>query len=491
MCLGSVSFGYAQGVSGTTLGQPSFSIYMKLATKSNATQLISAMNALYYVGGFIGCILNGPVADRYGRKPSILAGTIITLISAALLSGSVNMAMFIAFRFFSGLGSYMLAMSVPLWIAESVPPDVRGIFSMFTGFFINVGYLLASYIGVGFYFYSGAGNDAWRGPIALGCAPCIMLLIGLFWMPESPRFLLMQGKEEQAWEIVRLLHSAPGDTDHYYAKKEIFQMQRQIELDRTLDSSWKIMFTRPSYLKRALMAFFVVFSIAASGAQVIANYISILLSNLGYKATQQLLFNAGLYCVSTPPNLLECLYIDRMSRTKIVSIGLVILAVLMSCYTALTAQFIDSTNLAGQKAAVAMLYLFFFFYAATVDGPTWFYTAELFPTHLRSKGMVIGTGTYALSSLIWVMSGPTAIKTIGWHFFLIFICLNVISAVVIWVFFPDTKGKSLEEIAALFGDDDLVVVYQRDIHIDQDKHVVADIALEGAKSKTLVEVENN
>jgi len=231
----------------------------------------------------------------------------------------------------------------------------------------------------------------------------------------------------------------------------------------------------------------VVFSIAASGAQVIANYISILLSNLGYNATHQLLFNAGLYCASTPPNLLECLYIDRISRTKIVAIGLTILAALMSCYTALTAQFIHSTNLEGQRAAVAMLYLFFFFYAATVDGPTWFYTAELFPTHLRSKGMVIGTGTYALSSLVWVMSGPTAIKNIGWHFFLIFIILNIISAIVIWTLFPDTKGKSLEEIAALFGDDDLVVVYQRDIHIDQNKQAVADISVGGEKSKTTVE----
>jgi hypothetical protein len=159
-----------------------------------------------------------------------------------------------------------------------------------------------------------------------------------------------------------------------------------------------------------------------------------------------------------------------------------ILAALMSCYTALTAQFLDSTNFDGQRAAVAMLYLFFFFYAATVDGPTWFYTAELFPTHLRGKGMVIGTGTYALSSLVWVMSGPTAIKNIGWRFFLIFIILNVLSAIAILLFFPDTKGKSLEEIAALFGDDDLVVVYQRDIHIDQDNHAVADIHGEGEKA---------
>jgi MFS family permease len=271
MCLGAVSFGYAQGITGTTLGQPSFSIYMGLATKSNATQLISAMNAVYYVGGFLGTVLNGPIADRLGRKPSIMIGGIITMISAALLAGSVSMAMFIVFRFFSGLGSYMLAMSVPLWIAESVPPEVRGIFAMFNGFFINVGYLVSSYIGVGFYFYKGAGDAAWRGPLALTCAPCIMLLIGLFWMPESPRHLLMQGKEAEAWEIVRLLHSAPGDTDHYFAKKEMFQMQKQIELDRTLDSSWKIMFTRPSYRIRAFMAFFIVFSIAASGAQVIAS----------------------------------------------------------------------------------------------------------------------------------------------------------------------------------------------------------------------------
>ncbi|EXJ89880.1 hypothetical protein A1O3_02947 [Capronia epimyces CBS 606.96] len=487
MCIGAAAFGYAQGISGSTLGQPSFSLDMGLTTASNATQLISAMNALFYVGAFFGTVANGWIADRWGRKPSILLGTIIVLVSAALLAGSVNMAMFIVFRFFSGFGAYILAMSVPLWITETVPPDVRGIFAMFNGFFINIGYLLASYIGFGFYHYTGAGLAAWRGPIALNGAPCVAMLMGLYWMPESPRFLLMKGKDAEARRIVRMLHSSVADPDHYYAEKELFQMRKQIELDRTLDSSWLAMYKRPSYFRRMVMAFFVVFSIAASGAQVIANYASILFSNLGFGPTKQLLFYAGLYCASTPPNLLECLYIDRMSRTKLVAIGLIILACIMSVYTALTAQFINTTNLAGQKAAVAMLFIFFFAYAATVDGPTWFYTAELFPTHLRSKGMVVGTGTYALSSLVWVMSGPTAIKNIEWRFFLIFIILNVLSAIIIWIWFPDTKGKSLEEIAALFGDDDLVVVYTRDIHLDAHHHVVADLALDGGKSATVIE----
>ncbi|KAK5447998.1 hypothetical protein LTS15_009022 [Exophiala xenobiotica] len=485
MCIGAAAFGYAQGISGSTLGQPTFWIDMKLTTASNATQLISAMNALFYVGAFVGTVTNGWIADRWGRKPSILMGTIIVMVSAALLAGSVNMAMFIVFRFFSGFGAYMLAMSVPLWISESVPPDVRGIFAMFNGFFINVGYLMASYIGLGFYFYTGAGVAAWRGPHALNAAPCAAMLIGLYWMPESPRYLLMKGKDAEAERIIRQLHSSSKDPHHYYAQKELFQMRKQIELDRTLESSWYAMCTRPSYFRRMLMASFVVFAIAASGAQVIANYASVLFGNLGFGATQQLLFYAGLYCASTPPNLLECLYIDRMSRTKIVAIGLTLLGLIMSVYTALTAEFISTTNRGGQKAAVAILFLFFFTYAATVDGPCWFYTAELFPTHLRSKGMVIGTGTYALSSLVWVMAGPTAIQNIGWRFFLIFIIFDIVFAVIIWIFFPDTKGKSLEEIAALFGDDDLVVVYARDIHIDEQSHIVADIPL-----KSAITVEN-
>lgn len=104
MSWGSASYGYAGSIIATTLGQPSFLEYMGLLTSTNAADLIGAMNGLFYAGGFIGALGAGKAADKWGRKTMVIAGTIIILISNALLAGSVNIAMFIVFRFFQGLG---------------------------------------------------------------------------------------------------------------------------------------------------------------------------------------------------------------------------------------------------------------------------------------------------------------------------------------------------------------------------------------------------
>jgi MFS family permease len=101
---GSAAYGYAASIIGTTLGQPSFLKYMGLLTAPNAADLIGTMNGLFYAGGFIGAMGIAKVSDRYGRKVSIALGAVIILISNALLAGSVNVAMFIVFRFFQGIG---------------------------------------------------------------------------------------------------------------------------------------------------------------------------------------------------------------------------------------------------------------------------------------------------------------------------------------------------------------------------------------------------
>lgn len=101
---GSAAYGYAGSIIATTLGQPSFYAYMGLDTAPNAAALIGTMNGLFYAGGFIGAIGIGKVSDRYGRKFSLALGAGIILVSNALLAGSVNMTMFIIFRFFQGLG---------------------------------------------------------------------------------------------------------------------------------------------------------------------------------------------------------------------------------------------------------------------------------------------------------------------------------------------------------------------------------------------------
>lgn len=104
MAWGAAVFGYGGSIIGTTLGQPSFLEYMGLNTAPNADQLFGAMNSLFYIGGIVGGFIAGYLANIYGRKAVVIGGAAIALVAQALTAGSVNIAMFIVFRFFVGLG---------------------------------------------------------------------------------------------------------------------------------------------------------------------------------------------------------------------------------------------------------------------------------------------------------------------------------------------------------------------------------------------------
>jgi len=104
MCLGSASYGYSAAIIGTTLGQPSFITYMGLDTAPNSSSLLGAITALFYVGGVAGSFCHSFVSNKFGRKASVSTGAVFILISGALLTASVDVAMFITFRFFNGWG---------------------------------------------------------------------------------------------------------------------------------------------------------------------------------------------------------------------------------------------------------------------------------------------------------------------------------------------------------------------------------------------------
>lgn len=475
MCLGTLSYSYSAGVIANTLGQPSFYAYMELTTMSNESALIGATTSLYYAGGIFGAFAANFWADRWGRKASIYCGAGLTMVAAALCAGSVHIAMFIVFRFVSGFGGFMLLMTVPLWITEVVPPEVRGAFAQCHGVCISLGYFLSSYVGVGFYAnHSIKGNDAWRGPLAIGALPPVLLLCGLWWVPESPRYLLMKQRTSQAWDIVRRFHTTPGNPDTRYAEMEMFQMKNQIELDRTLPHSWVYLFKTASMRKRMMMTFFIPFAVLSTGNLCIATYATIIIAHTGWDAFVQLNIQAGMMATVMPFIFAAIFFTEKLRRPTLVMTGLVMSCIVLSCYTAVSAS-IDlslASNRSAQIASVFLLYLFQIMSASFLEGPLSYWAAEFYPTHLRARGQTIVVVGYGAFSLLWGQSAPTAIASLGWKLFLIFICLTAFSAVVIFCFYPDTQGKSLEDVALLFGDDDLVVVRAADIHVDANHHVM-------------------
>ncbi|KAF2013703.1 MFS transporter [Aaosphaeria arxii CBS 175.79] len=462
--LGSMTYGYTASIIGTTLGQPSFITYFALDTRPNGTDLIATTNGLFQAGGVIGTLLLPVVADKYGRKWGIAVSAILAIISGALLTGSTHIGVFIAFRFIAGASAFMVLAAVPIWMNEVVPVKMRAGLVDIHAVLLVLGYFIQGWVGYGFFFWTNGGENSWRPPLSLQCVWPILLLAGLYWIPESPRWLIAQDRLDEARVILDRLHSDPSDPENEYARAEFYQIQKQITLDKTLENSWVAMFRKPSYRKRAFLAIGTTFFIQCSGVLVINNYGPTLYKNLGFTPEKQLLYPAAWLTLALGTNLMSIPLVDKFPRNKWLAIGILGCMVCLIVEAALVAEFVPSNNTAALQAAVAMFFLFQLPYGVCLDGPQFAYLGELFPTHLRAKGVSLGVAMISFTNIIWLQAAPTAFQNIGWKFYLVFIIPGTIGGLVIWNFFPDTNGMPLEEIAALFGDEHEVAVYQNEIN---------------------------
>lgn len=257
VCMGSISYGYSASVISTTLVQTSFVNTMNLNSAANANSLIGLTGSMYQLGGFIGTFTTAFFSDRYGRRIGIAVPAASGIVAAALLAGSVNMGMFIAMRFIAGFAAYHLVAAVPVWMAEVAPPNIRGLLVDLHGTFLLIGYAIAAYAGYGFYKLNIPAS--WRIHQALNIVPNLILLVGLWWLPESPRWLLMQDRPEEARKILDRLHTSQESS------VEFDQISKQVQIDKTLDSSYWAFFTKKSYRKRAIICFTIPAGIQLAG----------------------------------------------------------------------------------------------------------------------------------------------------------------------------------------------------------------------------------
>ena len=381
--LGSMTYGYTASIIGTTLGQPTFIKYFNLDTRSNATDLISATNGVFQTGGVIGTMCLPWISDRWGRKWGIAFAAILAIISGAFLAGSTNIGEFIFFRLIAGASAFMILAAVPIWMSEVVPIDLRGALVDVHAVMLLLGYVIQGWVGFGFFFWKDGGAKTWRPPLALQCAWPLILLCGLPFLPESPRWLVMKDRIEEARVILERLHADPSDPEDTFAKAEFYQIQKQLAIDRTLGSSWLHIIRKPSYRKRALLAIGTTGIIQCSGVLVINNYGPSLYKNLGFSPAKQLLYPAAWLTFSLGMNVIAMFLVDLFPRPKYIAFGVLGCMATLIVEAALVANFVPSTNFNALRAAVAMFFIFQVFYGTCLDGTQFTYLSELFPSHLR------------------------------------------------------------------------------------------------------------
>lgn len=198
----------------TSLGQPGFYEYFNLSVvgpdAAFTNDILGAVNALFFFGATVGTLVGGPTADRVGRKKTITGASLLAVVGGALTAGSVHVAMLIVVRVLQCIGLGALATMTPIYLSEAATPSKRGLLTGLHGFFLVSRYNISAWVGYGCSFASNL-TFGWRGPIAFTCVPALVLLIASGFIPESPRWLILKGHEDQAWEILQRLHGDVND----------------------------------------------------------------------------------------------------------------------------------------------------------------------------------------------------------------------------------------------------------------------------------------
>jgi len=216
-------------------------------------QILGSANGIFFAGALIGCLATSLLADKVGRVRCLQIVCSICITGAIIQAASVHIAMFLIGRFIGGMASGMINSTVPLYQSEVAPARTRGRMVGAHGFLLVTGYAMAGWSGYGCYFGKNP-QVQWRLLFALQVVAPAALLGASPMLPESPRWLISQAKHDRARAILSKLHSTP-DGDDILARKEFFEIEQQIELDKTKPTTLRSMLMTPSYRWRLLTGF--------------------------------------------------------------------------------------------------------------------------------------------------------------------------------------------------------------------------------------------
>lgn len=446
---GSLCYGYASSISAALIGQPSWYDYMGLVSgTAQSNRILGAINGVYAAGGAFGCIVNMYIAERFGRPRSIQIGCVVSIVGASIMTASVNIPMFIVSRFIMGAGIGILVTLVPLYQSEVSPPESRGLMVGLHGVLIGFSYSLTGFVTYGCYFAS-YGQFQWRFPLAVQLLPCTVLLVGSFFLPESPRWLIGKDRHDEAWNVTRRLHAnQKKDPTHSYAHAEYNQMMAQIQFEKQHDAvgmlkQAKLAFSQRSFQKRLGLGFLVQFGNQCTGALVINNYNAQLFTGLGVTGSLPLLLLGFFNLTTVPGNLFNGLFIDRFGRRRFVLTGCIGIIVCLSCEAAMTAVFVEnpanSSNRVGLGFGVFFIFAYVVFYSSCLDATMYLIPSEIFPMVIRGFGMSWSIMGQFIATVILLEAAPTAFQNIGYKFWIILICLTAIYGVLVYLFLPEVS----------------------------------------------------
>ncbi|CAL8577419.1 hypothetical protein XPA_003248 [Xanthoria parietina] len=453
-------FGYDQGVMGALLDLPSFvhtfpqidirtetldALGLSPSQRTHRSTIQGIAVAAYNLGCFVGACTCIKLGDILGRRKTIFLGSSIMIVGAILQCSAHSLAHFIVGRLVTGFGNGLNTSTVPTWQSECSKSHRRGQLVMVEGALITGGICFSYWLDFGFSF-ADPNSIAWRFPIGFQIFFALVILLFVLELPESPRWLVLKGKEDEALNVLGALSDLPSEDSYIWGE---FQAIKDTVIENQKAGGLKDLFTMgpDRHLHRTMLAYVNQMFQQISGINLITYYAATIYQNeIGLDPFTSRILAAANGTEYFAASWIAVFTIEKFGRRQLMLFGAVGMSFSMTMLAVM-----DSIGGKG-PGIVAALFLFLFntFFAIGWLGMTWLYPAEIVPLRIRAPANAFSTSSNWIFNFMVVMITPVAFASIGYQTYIIFAVINAFIFPCVWFFYPETAYRSLEEMDSIF-----------------------------------------
>uniref|UniRef100_A0A0D6R2X7 Major facilitator superfamily (MFS) profile domain-containing protein n=1 Tax=Araucaria cunninghamii TaxID=56994 RepID=A0A0D6R2X7_ARACU len=454
---GGLIFGYDIGISGGVTSMPDFlnkffpDVYRKeIAAKASDycrfdSQILTSFTSSLYIAGLVSSLSASAVTRAFGRKVSMLSGSITFLIGAALNGTAVNVAMLIIGRIMLGFGVGFANQSIPIYLSEMAPPKLRGALNIGFQLFNGIGVLSANLIN-----YGTAKIDGWGWRLSLGLAgvPAVIMLVGSLFLPDTPNSLIERGNPDKAKAMLERIRGTPN------VHAEFDDLIEASQNSETVQRPFRNILTR-KYRPQLVMAIFIPFFQQMTGINVIAFYAPVLFKTIGFASNAALMSAVILGAVNLVSIVVSIFVVDKYGRRFLFIEGGIQMII---CQVVIAAILGDKLGTSGEgglsKGYSSFLVFTLCMYAAGFGwswGPlSWLVPSEIFPLEIRSAGQSISVAVNLITTFIFAQVFLSMLCHFKYGVFLFYGGWGILMTLFVFFFVPETKNVPMEEMTRVW-----------------------------------------
>lgn len=426
--LGGVLYGYDMGIIAAALMFVRHSFLL-------STFMQELVVSIVLVGAMAGALTGGAVADRIGRRATLVWAGAIFIAGSILAPLAPNVLTLIVARAIIGVGIGFTSVTAPVYVSELAPPQSRGMLIGLYQLALTIGIALANVVG-----YWLAAEQGWRAMFGLACVPTVLFLLAVMTVPESPRWLVAQNREHEAISVLR------GYTDEAGARQFLHDIQEGLRV--RMERSWKTLFS-PAVRGSLFIAVGLTVLQQVTGINTIIYYGPHIFELAGSASHANAIFATLVVAVmNVLATVVAILLVDRMGRKPLLYIGVTGMALSLFALSFGFSQRAALGNSLG-VVAIACLLVYIASFAVSLGAIVWILVSEVFPLRVRGRGVAAATLGSGISNFLVSLTFLSLINTLGdAGTFAIYGALSVVTLLFIRFAVPETRGRELESISA-------------------------------------------